>query len=73
MHTQMEQKLKKALLADPIFQQLLEDCLAAEAEYLRIWSKLPPEDRCILDRYLSLCDETEHRKLSLLLEIASRR
>lgn len=68
----MEEALQEALAADSVFQQLLTDCLAAEADYLRICEVLPPDCIKILERYLSLCEEMDHRKLSLLLKIAAQ-
>ena len=71
MHNNLEHRLRQQLLTDPIYQKLLTDCASAESDYLRIRDSLSPDDRVILESYLALCEETDHRKLYLLLEIAS--
>lgn len=73
MKSEIEVKLNQTLLVDPIYQQLLSDCLEAEANYLRILDMLSPEAQESIERYISFCQEMEYRKLSLLLEIAITR
>lgn len=71
MFTDWEDKLNRKLSTDPVYQQLLADCLLAEADYLRIRDQLSEADKATPERYLSLCEESDHRRLSLLLEILS--
>ena len=71
MHCEWERKLSQELSKDPTYQQLLADCLLAGEDYLRIRDQLSPDDRAILERYLSLCEESDHRRLFLLFLITS--
>ena len=58
-----ELALASHLQNDGTFQKLLADCLKYEAEYQRICEGLPNEDRQLLEQYISLCEELEHRRL----------
>ena len=46
---------------DQEYQRLLWECRGLEREYLRITEVLPEKDRELLDRYITLCEELEHR------------
>lgn len=54
---------------DTEYQALLNQCLDIEPAYLDIRNRLMPEDQQILERYLSICEEMDHRKLYLALSI----
>lgn len=62
-----ERSLAVLLERDSIYQQLLKACLQYEVEYQRICARLCQEDRLQLTRYISLCEELDHRKLQLVL------
>lgn len=64
-----EQRLNNLLKADRLYQELLAQCLQAEKDYQRICNTLCEEDRLLLDRYISLCEEMDHRKLQLALSL----
>ena len=69
MTYEQEQLLIQAAQADSVYQDLLKNCLSAEADYLRIRSGLSREDQEILDRYISLCEELEYRRTCLALTL----
>ena len=50
---------------DQKYQRLLWECQMLEQEYLRIAAALPEQDRVLLDRYITLCEELEHRQCYL--------
>lgn len=52
MYADAEAMLSQALCFDPIYQQLLSDCLLAENQYSEIISRLSPQERDILERYI---------------------
>ena len=54
---------------DSIYQELLKSCLLLEPEYTRIRDALPDGDRELLEQYISLCEELDHRRLTLALTI----
>ncbi len=62
-----EERLTALLKTDTIYQSLLTQCLYAEEDYQRIYNTLCKTDRLSLDRYISLCEELDHRKLLLAL------
>lgn len=70
MTTAKETRLHHAIRCDAEYQMLLKQCLDAETEYLRIRNSLSPEDQQVLERYLSLCEEMDHRKLVIALTIS---
>ncbi len=53
---------------DGVYQTLLADCLALETEYRRILEQLSPEDRTLLERYITLCEELEYRRTEIALQ-----
>lgn len=67
--TNKEMQLSHAVNCDIEYQSLLRQCLALEPEYLRVLSTLSLEDQRVLDHYLSLCEEMDHRKLVIALTI----
>ena len=62
-----EAALKKLVEFDSIYQAHLQQLKSIEPEYLSILNSLPASQRQIIDRYIFLCEELDHRKLSLLL------
>ena len=56
---------KDCLKTDQEYQGLLWECRMLEQEYLRIAAALPEQDRVLLDRYITLCEELEHRECYL--------
>ena len=61
-------KLLQLLKSDPIYQQLLKTCMAAEPAYLQAVGSLPPNDREAVEAYVSLCEEMDHRALMLAID-----
>ena len=55
---------------DPEYACLLQACLAAEKAYRELAATWNMEHRLIVERYLSACEELDHRMLMLALEIA---
>ena len=64
-----EKHLQQILQQDSIYQQLLNQCREAEPEYLRIRDSLSESDRILLENYISLGEELDHRRLSIALYI----
>ena len=56
---------KDCLKADQEYQRLLWERRMLEQEYLRIAEALSEQDRVLLDRYITLCEELEHRQCYL--------
>lgn len=52
---------------------LLSRCQALEREYLQVLSRLPGEDRRVIEEYITLCEEMEFRKSQLAAEYYARR
>lgn len=69
MFSHKENLLQTMVGCDSVYQTLLKQYLDIEPEYLRIRSSLATEDQLILDHYLSLCEEMDHRKLTMALTI----
>lgn len=46
---------------DTEYQEVLSECKKLEPEYQRIMASLPEQDRVLLDRYITLCEELEYR------------
>lgn len=55
--------------ADSTYQELLKKCGDLEKEYLRISNALPEKDKLLLDRYIGICEELEHQKVRLALDV----
>ena len=68
MTNQKETRLSIAVHLDEVYQQLLAQAMELEPEYHRILTALPQEDRQLLERYISLGEELEHRKLTLAMD-----
>lgn len=64
-----EQILLEAARKDQEYQCLLAQCRKAEKDYERILQSLSPDDQEQLDRYITLCEELEHRLTLLACEI----
>ena len=56
---------------DPEYTCLLQACLTAEIAYKELAATWNTEQRQIVERYLSACEELDHRLLILALEIAA--
>lgn len=69
MTTSKDQKLASAVRMDMEYQRLLAQCGAMEAEYERILASLPAQDQALLEQYISLGEELEHRRTCLALEL----
>ena len=63
-----EQELFAILQGDTSYQQLLTLCQEAEEAYLGVMERLSPEDRYAVEQYIMLCEEMDHRKLTLVLD-----
>ena len=59
----------EAARKDQEYQCLLAQCRKAEKDYERILQSLSPDDQEQLDRYITLCEELEHRLTLLACEI----
>ena len=64
-----ERRISAILANDPIYQQLECECVIAEEAYQRTMDTLPQSKRQVIERYLSACEEIDHRKLTLALEL----
>lgn len=69
MKKEQEKILAALSAADTEYQRLLCECAALEADYARIMDSLPDCDREILERYIALCEEMDHRRICIALEI----
>lgn len=65
--------LINAARADAHYQTLLRQCEELGEEYDRILQTLCPEDRELLDRYISICENMEYRKVCLAIEIWAKK
>ena len=54
---------------DECYQKLLNQCLAAEAAYLKLLPRLSEDDRRCIEHYLSLCEETQYRLTQLAYQL----
>ena len=64
-----EQILLEAARKDEAYQSLLAECRTTEKEYEQILQSLSPENQEKLDRYITLCEELEHRMTILACNI----
>ena len=69
MFNRQQQKTGALTALDREYQTLLKECQVLEKEYLRIAAALSCEDRDILDRYITVCEEMEYRSCMLALNI----
>ena len=69
MTHERETKLEQAVLLDVEYQRQLAACITLEQEYERIRAYLSEEDRRLLDRYISLCEELDHRRLCIAMSM----
>ena len=51
---------------DMVYKQLKHRCQELEEDYERILKGLT-EERTVLERYISLCEEMDHRRLRLVM------
>ena len=54
---------------DEIYQKFLRECMEAENAYHAL--PLSEEQREVMERYLSACDELEHRRTTLALSVTT--
>ena len=71
MTNQQEQKLMEAAKRDMHYLRLLTACREMEPEYQRIKAGLDPEDQQKLDRYISLCEELDYRRICIAMELGA--
>ena len=64
-----DQILWEAARRDPEYQALLARCRELEGPYRALLESLPPERQELLEAYISLCEELEHRMTVLACEI----
>lgn len=64
-----QQILETVLRVDEVYQKLLGEYRGAEEEFCAVLRNLPEEDREILERYISLGEELDHRRTVLALEL----
>lgn len=69
MEKTTSEHLNRILATDQHYQVLLKNCLNTESDYLRIINSLSSEDRDIIEHYLTACEELDHRRLTLALEM----
>lgn len=64
-----DQILLEAARKDDHYQKLLRACREAEEDYTAIRDSLPAEQAEQLERYISLCEELQHRLTTLACQI----
>ena len=64
-----DQILLEAARKDDHYQKLLQACREAEEDYTAIRDSLPAEQAEQLERYISLCEELQHRLTTLACQI----
>ena len=64
-----DQILLEAARKDDHYQKLLRACREAEADYTAIRDSLSEDQREQLERYISLCEELQHRLTTLACQI----
>ena len=69
MMEELEYILTEKVKADMIYHELLQACVEAETVYNEMVKTLPAEKRDVIERYLSACDELEHRRTMLALSL----
>lgn len=60
-------QLMQAVKNDPHYEALFQQNLELEKDYLRIMESLCPEDRDLMERYISVCENMEYRKVCLAI------
>lgn len=60
MTEEQEAKLLELMRSDSVYQELLCQCRQLEPDFLRIRDDLSENDRDILDRYISVCENMEY-------------
>ena len=68
MTLNLEQWLLQTIRLDTIYQETLTALLSMEEEYQRILQGLTAHDRALLEQYITLSEELEHRQTHLLIE-----
>ena len=65
----LEEILTEAVRKDPLYGDLLSECLKLESDYVRIKDSLSQEDGEILERYIALCEELEYRRTCIAMNL----
>ena len=65
-----EEKLKLFVKSDAVYQGMLLHYQRIEEDFVRIRNSLSKEDQERLDRYISLGEEMDHRRVILALSFA---
>lgn len=68
---EQEQKLHAVVQQDTLYQQFWAECQALEEPFTEMRNRLTPDDRAILDRYISLCEDLEYRRTCLAMDMAN--
>ena len=55
--------------ADTQYQRIKQECAALEEDYRRILAGLEECDRLVLERYIALCEELDHRRICIAMEL----
>lgn len=61
--------LMQVVRIDPPYQDLYQQNLALEEDFLRIMASLSEADRDLLERYISVCENMEYRKTCLAIAL----
>ena len=69
MTSEQEQRLTETAKRDMYYLQLLTACMRLEPEYQRIISGLPAEEREVIQQYITLCEELDHRRCCIAMEL----
>ena len=64
-----EERLQQALARDAEYQALLKECRGLEEEYNQILDSLSLLDRELIERYIMLCEELDHRRAYLAVHL----
>ena len=56
---------------DPEYQNLLRRLMGLEEDFILLRNSLPPEQREQLDRYISACEELDHRLMQLAYRLGA--
>ena len=55
-------KVNRLLRNDQDFQELQKEIQTAEENYQAVLDKLKPEDQWVIENYIALCEEIEHKR-----------
>lgn len=66
---ELESMLTERTKTDQIYQEFLQACIEAEKAYNGIAPALSAQAREVVERYLTACEELEHRRTMLALSL----